>query len=158
MHQVSDRMTPLALLLLFICGLPLHATAQTPPVDAIIYTTRGEIPLKLITAATPEERRVGVMNRDTLKPFDGMLFLFPDENDYSFWMKDTRIPLDMIFVDARQTIVHVESDVEPYSLRKRNCGRKVNAVIELDGGRAAREGIAAGDNVRYELPKNMEIH
>lgn len=126
-------------------------------VDVTVYTTKGEVPLQLELAATPESRIQGLMHRDTLAPLDGMLFLFPKAHDYAFWMKDTRIPLDILFVNDEQRIVHIARDVAPYTKAERASGQPIVAVIELDGGRALKEAIAEGDHVRYDLPKSLEI-
>jgi len=133
------------------------AAQAAEAIDAIIYTTRGEVPLKLELAVTPETRIQGLMNRDSLAPYDGMLFVFPTAHDYAFWMKDTRIPLDMLFIDDKHTIVHVESDVAPYTKAERAAGQEIVAVIELDGGRAGRESILKGDRVRYDLPPSLQV-
>lgn len=133
------------------------APAMAEVIDATIFTKKGEVPLRLELAATPETRVHGLMERDSLAPLDGMVFLFPTPHDYAFWMKDTRIPLDMLFVDEKRRIVHIEADVPPYTKSERASGHEVVAVIELDGGRAARESIAKGDHVRYDLPKTLEI-
>lgn len=137
-----------------ICATSATATEV---VDVVIYTTRGEVPLKLELASTPETRVQGLMNRDGLAPADGMLFLFPSAYDYSFWMKDTRIPLDMLFINEKRAIVHIEADVPPYTRAERSSGQEITAVIELDGGRASSESIAEGDRVRYDLPKDIEV-
>lgn len=147
------------LVLLAVAHSPGAGHAHEPDaVDVIIYTTQGELPLSTELAANPEARALGLMHRDTLKPHDGMLFVFPKAADYRFWMKDTRLPLDMLFVDAEQTIVHIEENAKPYSLTERHAGRPVLAVIELDGGASASKGIAKGDKVRYALPKMAEIY
>lgn len=140
--------------------LALVLTAQSAlaaVIDATVYTTEGEVPLRLEVAADPKSREVGLMNRDAIGVHDGMLFLFPRPDDYRFWMKNTRIPLDMIFIDGKQVIVHIERAVPPYSLAARGADKPVHAIIELDGGRSDREGIAPGDHVRYELPPTLDI-
>lgn len=126
-------------------------------VDVVVYTTQGEVPLKLELAATPETREHGLMKRDALSPNDGMVFLFPAADDYAFWMKDTRIPLDMLFINAEHEIVYIEKAAKPYSTRSRSSGKEIVAVIELDGGRAGRESIVEGDRVRYDLPPTIQV-
>ena len=134
------------------------AALAAPLVDAVIYTTRGEVPLRLELAANPQTRAQGLMERDGLAPADGMLFLFPAAHDYTFWMKNTRMPLDMLFICDKRHIAYIEERAAPYSLTARSAARDdIVAVIELDGGRAAREGIARKDFVRYELPDDLEI-
>ena len=143
------------LLTLSLCLLALGAAA-TPPTEATVYTKRGEVIFRLETATTPQMRKVGLMNRDTLKPHDGMLFVFPRSGVYRFWMKNTRIPLDMIFIDTANTIADIKT-ARPHTLTSQVPRRAVIAVIELDAGRAAKEGIAVGDVVRYVLPKDSKI-
>lgn len=128
-----------------------------PVVDAVIYTKTGEVPVTLELAATPETRETGLMKRDTIGPHDGMIFIFPKAEDHTFWMKNTRIPLDMLFVRENRTIAHIASNTVPHSLTGRHADEPVCAVIELDGGRASREGIAEGDHVRYDLPPTVEV-
>lgn len=136
--------------------MPFGQAAATT-IEATIYTQQGERMFTLETASTPTEREQGLMNRDRLKPNDGMVFLFPRAGRYKFWMKDTRIPLDMIFIDDTQTVVAIEADVPPNSTGLRTSKAPAIAVIELDGGRAAREGIAPGDKVRYVLPETITV-
>lgn len=143
-------------LLVSFSPVPCSAAAL-PAIDATIYTKQGELPLKLEMAVTPAAREQGLMARDSLRPNDGMVFVFPVEDDYGFWMKDTRIPLDMLFIDGGNTVVYIEHSAKPYSLKERQPHSKVGAVIELDGGRASREGIAVGDKVRYVLPEGTMV-
>ena len=143
-------------LLLALLFFPLTAGA-TGTIDAVIFTKQGERPLRLELATTPEEREQGLMNRSNLAPNDGMLFVFPTANRVAFWMKDTKLPLDMLFIGPLMDIIHIEADTVPYSLTHHNSPNPTQAVIELDGGRAAKDGIAEGDMVRYALPKNISV-
>jgi len=79
-----------------------------------------------------------------------MLFVFDDVSDRSFWMKNTLIPLDMIFIGADGTIVGMKTNTPPLSLAPQSVGKPSKWVIEVAGGYAARAGIATGDKV--ELP------
>jgi uncharacterized membrane protein (UPF0127 family) len=133
------------------------AAAQAQTLEATIHTKRGDLPLVLEIAATPQARATGLMNRDHIGEADGMIFLFPEAAAQAFWMKNTRLPLDMLFVDASGTIVRLTANVPPLTLTPRPSGSPVLAVIELDGGRASRESIAQGDTVRYEVPPSLEI-
>lgn len=142
----------LAALVVAFCA----TSAMAEVVDATIFTRKGEVPLRLELAATPETRIKGLMDRDSLDPLDGMLFIFPTAHDYTFWMKDTRIPLDMLFIDEKNSIAHIEAKVPPYTKAERASGQPVIAVIELDGGRASAESVAKGDHVRYDLPPNFQ--
>ena len=100
-------------------------------------------------ARTPEQQATGLMNRSTLAPDRGMVFPFETPRPASFWMKNTLIPLDIIFIRADGTIANVEANTVPLSLESVNSAGTVAAVLEIPGGRAAELGIAAGDRVQW---------
>lgn len=98
------------------------------------------------------ERMRGLQNRTTLFPDAGMLFIFPESERHAFWMKDTLIPLDMIWLDSSRKVVHIESNVPP--CRKDPCPTYTPAtaalyVLELNAGQAASRGITLGDKAEY---------
>ena len=101
-------------------------------------------------ARTDAERARGLMNRASLPPDAGMLFLFPESDDHSFWMKNTFIPLDMIFIDEGGGIVGLVEQATPGSLTLRSIGAPSRYVLEVNGGWAAARGVRAGDRVRFE--------
>lgn len=106
-------------------------------------------------ASTPLEWKHGLMHR-TEMPFDhGMLFVFPEENMRSFWMKNTLIPLDMIFIRADGEIVNIQKNAKPYDLTSRPSTAPALAVLEINGGLSDRLGIAAGDIVYHDVFGNM---
>lgn len=131
---------------------------NAPTIHAEIVTANGvKIPLQLEVAATPEQRERGLMFRKTLAPNDGMTFLFPIAAPQKFWMKNTMLPLDMLFVDASGAIAYIITGV-PYSHEAVGTDIPITSVIEIDGGRAARDGITVGDTVIYALktsPQSM---
>lgn len=98
-------------------------------------------------ATTPDERRDGLMGRTSLAPDRGMLFVFPQSGMQEFWMKDTLIPLDMVFVRPDGTVAKVHDQAKPLDLTPISSGEAVIAVIELAGGRAKELGIAPGNVV-----------
>jgi len=98
-------------------------------------------------ADTEQSRERGLMFRKELPPGRGMLFDFHREQQVGFWMKNTLIPLDMIFIDGRGRIVSIEQDAKPMSEDVIMSGGQVRAVLEVDGGTARRLGIAPGDRV-----------
>ena len=100
-------------------------------------------------ARTEEEQAMGLMNRSTLAPDRGMIFPFEPPRDASFWMKNTLIPLDMIFVRADGSIANVEANTVPLSLEPVFSEGPVAAVLEIAGGRSAELGIKAGDKVKW---------
>ncbi|HYC61297.1 MAG TPA: DUF192 domain-containing protein [Thermoanaerobaculia bacterium] len=109
-------------------------------------------------AADPETRAQGLMYRDHLGRGAGMLFFFPESGEYPFWMKNTRIPLDMIWIDANHRVAHVKHEVPP--CRIADCPSYApNAIaqyiLEVDGGVARQHGLKAGDAVRFEGTENV---
>ena len=91
---------------------------------------------------------IGLMYRKTMPEDNGMLFLLSAEpKETAFWMKNTLIPLDMLFIARDCTIVNIHAGAEPLSLTPIPSGQPVTAVIELNGGRAQALGIKAGDKV-----------
>ena len=104
-------------------------------------------------AATPEQQAMGLMYRGKLDPDRGMIFPFDPPRDASFWMKNTLIPLDMIFVRADGSIANIAPNTVPYSEEPVYSDGPVAAVLELVGGRADELGIKAGDTVKWKAPK-----
>lgn len=110
-------------------------------------------PIHVEVAADNATREQGLMYRDQLPPDRGMIFLFPSTAEYSFWMKNTLMPLDMIWIDEGHRIVHIAHDVppcraEPCTSYPPNVLSKY--VLELAGGVAAKHRLADGQTVRFE--------
>ena len=117
---------------------------------ALTVTSSGTVHRFVVEVArTGQEQMTGLMNRATLAPDHGMVFPFDPPRDASFWMKNTLIPLDMIFVRADGSIANIEADTVPLSLEPMSSAGTVRAVFEIAGGRAAELGIKAGDTVDW---------
>ena len=101
-------------------------------------------------ARTPEEQSHGLMDRQSLAPDRGMIFPYAPAQPVAFWMKNTYIPLDMIFVSPGGRILRIEPNTVPLSLEPVGSGDAVEAVLEIAGGRSAELGIAAGDLVAWK--------
>ena len=99
-------------------------------------------------ARTPDEQQRGMMFRESLAPDRGMIFPYDPPQPASFWMENTLIPLDMIFIRADGTIARIAT-AEPLSQELVPSGEPVAAVLEIAGGRAAQLGIKAGDRVEW---------
>jgi len=118
--------------------------------SAIFHTSSGEVEVSLEIADSPEERSRGLMFRESLPEKSGMLFVFGDEAVRTFWMKNTYLPLDMIFISSGLGIVHIEKDAQPcesdpcttYSSRL-----PARYVIEVNAGFSERNGLVTGDSV-----------
>ncbi len=101
-------------------------------------------------ARSPQEQAKGLMFRKSLADDEGMIFPFPIPKFASFWMKNTVIPLDLIFVRTDGTIESIAANAEPLSLESRSSGEPVAMVLEIRGGLAEELGIKAGDTVKWK--------
>ena len=101
-------------------------------------------------ARTGPEQETGLMNRPAMAADHGMIFPYSPARGVAFWMKNTMIPLDMIFVAPGGKILRIEADAVPYSLEPVPSGGDIEAVLELNGGRAASLGINDGDQVDWK--------
>lgn len=99
-------------------------------------------------AADPKAQEKGLMYRTDLPDNKGMWFVFERAYRVGMWMKNTLIPLDMIFVDEAGVVRHIEHEAEPESLILRQSPVDVRFVLEIAGGEAKRKHIAPGDRVR----------
>ena len=100
-------------------------------------------------ARSPEEQAYGMMNRLSLGPDRGMIFPYDPPQPVAFWMKDTLIPLDIIFVAPGGTILRIAENAVPLSLENVPSGGPVEAVLELAGGRSSELGLRPGDRVEW---------
>jgi uncharacterized membrane protein (UPF0127 family) len=98
-----------------------------------------------------KERAQGLMFRESLPKSAGMLFVYPKPQRTGFWMKNTLIPLDMIFADATGRVVRVHSNAVPGDQTVIDSGGEVLATLEINGGLAARLGIAPGAEMRHPV-------
>mgnify|MGYP001815533790 FL=1 len=129
-------------------AVPANSAASNLP-QAI--TAAGTI-ISLELALTPEEIGQGLMYRPHLAENSGMLFLFRQERVPSFWMKDTMIPLDLLFLDGHGVILEISENAQPCAVEP--CPQYIPthaawAVLEVNAGFAARHGLAAGDTLAF---------
>jgi uncharacterized membrane protein (UPF0127 family) len=101
-------------------------------------------------ARTSDELARGLMYRTSLAPDAGMLFVFPETGGHAFWMKNTFIPLDMIFVDEALRVVAVIADVAPHTTELRDPGVPARYVVEVNAGWARARGVGPGARVTFE--------
>ncbi|HEX9265494.1 MAG TPA: DUF192 domain-containing protein [Candidatus Binatia bacterium] len=126
-------------------------TACRADPNVAISTRQGrEVVFQVEIADSPAKRELGLQYRRDLAPDRGMIFLFPAETEQTFWMKNTPIPLDMIFIDHERKIVGIVEQTVPFSLDARSVGKPSQFVLEINGGLTKRYGIQAGDRVRFE--------
>ncbi|WIM13789.1 MAG: DUF192 domain-containing protein [Enhydrobacter sp.] len=117
----------------------------------VIVTRSREIKFDVEMALTEPQREHGLMFRKQMGPYEGMLFDFYHEQKVSFWMKNTLIPLDMLFIAGDGTIRHIYANAKPLSTDTIPSEYPVRAVLEINGGTAALLGIKPGDKVRHPI-------
>jgi uncharacterized protein len=149
----------LAAALLVGCRAPGPTVADAAPAStavaqgarAIVESPSGRArTVRLEVVRTPADMARGLMFRERLGDDEGMLFVFPDSSEHVFWMKNTLLPLDMIFIDGAGSVVGVVERAEPQTLTPRTVGAPSRLVLEVIGGWSATHGVAKGDRVRFE--------
>ncbi len=164
------RIAPLLLgfaLILGACGTKVPTSSGTVPSTTAAKTSNTSRPAVILAngsrveievVSDPETRAQGLMFRSSLSPDRGMLFVFPTQDLYPFWMKNTLIPLDMIWIDRNRKVVFVASDVPPCTADPCASYPPSGAalyVLELAAGQAAARSIRPGDVVRIEGTENI---
>src|SRR5258708_4947570 len=142
-------------LALFVLMLTLPALAQRPITyekDTLVVETasgaRHSFNIEL--AVTPDQMAQGLMYRRQMAADAGMLFIYPAPQPTAFWMKNTLIPLDMLFIAADGHILNIAERTIPLTETPIPSAGPIKAVLELNGGTSARLGIKPGDRVRYK--------
>jgi uncharacterized membrane protein (UPF0127 family) len=144
----------LAVLLILAAGGDAYADSPTRPNidltticgDFHVEKQNGEIiDLSLEIAANPERRTKGLMHREYLAPNGGMLFVFKPARNMAMWMKNTLIPLDILFVAPDRTIINIHENAIPHDLTPMPSGGVIGYAVELQGGAVERLGLSAGD-------------
>ena len=149
--------SPLLRTLLMALALGATSCKTEQPADTgaagVVKMKLGRETFALEVADTPRKQQLGLMHRKSMPQDRGMLFVFPDEQERNFWMKNTLIPLDMIWMDADHRIVHIAHDVAP--CKADPCpnyppNAKASSVLELAAGVAAKHHLKDGDVLRFE--------
>ena len=127
--------------------LPISVWACSP--DSVqVRGPFGQARFSVELADDHDSRAQGLMFRDELALSAGMLFVYERPQELSFWMRNTRIPLDMIFIDSAGVVQHVHENAIPFDETPNRGGRGI-AVLEINGGLAARLGIAKGAEIKH---------
>ena len=134
-----------------------------PPVVApaptvVLQTSDARtIAVRVELARTEDERARGLMYRNHLEPDAGMLFLFPRPSALAFWMKNTLIPLDMLFMDHDRRIIGIVENAAPETETPRRVDGDAEFVLEIGGGLARRWGVTPGSTAEFRgLPGGVE--
>lgn len=142
------RLLGLAFLGLFLSYQAL-AVEFGPPEDLTVETQLGSFPLSVEVADDSAKRAQGLMHRKSLPTGYGMLFDFGEEREVHFWMKNTYVPLDMIFIAKGGTVAAIRKNAQPLSERTISSGVPVRFVLEVEAGVANQMGLKVGDRVRH---------
>jgi len=138
-----------------LCFSPAgHAASILEPLT--IETTNGPKIYQVEVMRTDADRARGLMLRPMMPADRGMLFDFGKVDKVAMWMKDTLIPLDMLFIRKDGTIARITAMTEPMSERILSSGEPVLAVLEINGGQSAHFGIKEGDVVRHKIFGNVK--
>ena len=141
--------------LLVVVALVAACTHTSParvvrdPEVVLVAAGGAELRVKVEVARTPEETQRGLMFRDHLDDGKGMLFLFPEPRKLQFWMHNTYIPLDMIFITSEMKILGVVEKATPLTDDPRGPAGVSQYVLEVPGGWAGVHGVRAGGVVRF---------
>lgn len=149
MTRRADRsVSTLLLLFILACTGRNAPNGEHPESIRLVgrYQTRV---IGIEIARTPEEHRRGLSNRPALGEDRGMLFIFTDEVDRTFWMKETHFPLDIIFLDGERRIVGIVRRATPESEELLSVGKPSRYVLEVEGGLMDRIGMTEGDRIPF---------
>ena len=139
---------PLLLLAaLFLC----YACSTEKKSAVVIHPKNGSNPVKVIVevAQTAGQRSMGLMYRKKLGRTRGMLFLFEREQKHRFTMRNTAIPLDILFIDSSKTVIGILENTKPYANGPFSIDRASRYALEVNAGFCARNGISTGDTVVF---------
>lgn len=147
--RVSLRFTSAILGLYLALNSAVFAACQPNVVDLKGAKSSARFTIEL--ADTDETRSYGLMNRTSMANSSGMLFVYDTPGVAAFWMKNTLIPLDMIFLDAQGKVRHIHENAIPGDLTTIYGGDNIKAVLEINGGLSRRLRLAPGDVMRHEI-------
>jgi len=131
-----------------VCG-PGVASAEMRREPVVLVTETGQHTIDAEIADTPETKATGLMFRRSLDADSGMLFIYDKPQNITMWMKNTYISLDMIFADARGTIIRIARNTEPFSTDIIEAGGLAKVVLEVPAGTARRLNLKRGDKLQH---------
>jgi uncharacterized membrane protein (UPF0127 family) len=136
-------------LLLLLLSSPLDPGAALTTGTLVLETASGSHRFNIEVTTNEAEREHGLMFRRSLPSDSGMLFVYDSPRPVAMWMKNTPIPLDMVFIDAFGRVHRIETRTEPFSMAPISSEGEVLAILELNAGTADAIGLKAGDKVLF---------
>jgi uncharacterized membrane protein (UPF0127 family) len=122
-----------------------YSAPKSPPLGTLTFhTLASEVSFNVEIAEDAESRATGLMYREELRPLSGMLFMFEENGHYYFWMKNTPLSLDLIFMNEAFSIVAIIPDAAPNSLKNLDPGQDSRFVLEIAAGTAKKYGLKPG--------------
>jgi uncharacterized membrane protein (UPF0127 family) len=143
---------------LFVAAIVAVEPAAASVLQSLsLVSEKGAYAFKIELAADDKTRMKGLMDRASLGKDRGMLFDLGEDRVANMWMKNTLIPLDMVFIKADGRIAAIAKNTEPMSLAIISSGVRVRAVLEINGGMADTMGLKPGDYVRHPMFKAASV-
>jgi len=128
--------------------LAVSACASDPRV--VVHGASGDVAVTVELATTPTQQEIGLMYRKELAESAGMLFVFDQSVEHPFWMKNTVLPLDMIFLGDDRRIVGIVKNAAPFTTTPRTVGKPSRYVLEVNAGFSDKHGLGDGDQATFE--------
>lgn len=148
--RVGSLFGQLALCLFVTVGLSAQAIAECSPSVVAIKGDFGQARFNIEVADDAGERAQGLMFRESMPYASGMLFVYESPRSVAFWMRNTLIPLDMIFIDSTGTIAHIHENAIPLDETPIPGGDQILAVLEINAGLSKRLGLETGNVLQHE--------
>jgi uncharacterized membrane protein (UPF0127 family) len=147
-----DQMRLILFYLLLAAAPALVTTPAEPKLERVsVDTAKGAQVFMVEVVREEKERNRGLMFRESMAKDRGMLFDYDPPQEISFWMKNTFIPLDIIFIDVEGKIISIAEKTTPLSLTPLPSGGEARGVLEINGGLSEKLGIKVGDRVHHAL-------
>ena len=141
------RFLTIVILLLGLTSANVVTACEPDKID--IRSDNSSVRFTTEVVDSPETRALGLMNREALGMFEGMLFVYPNPQPMRFWMRNTLIPLDMIFIDQTGTVAKVHANAVPLDETAIFGGDSIFAVLEINGGLAETLAITTGTVIQH---------
>ena len=157
---------PFAVILLVVCLFACKDEPKSIKTEDIKFTKEGELSIFSLRDSLPQkirtldielaendyERETGLMYRTSMEEKQGMLFIFPTEKPQSFYMRNTLIPLDIIYIDDDYKIVSFQKNAEPLNENSLPSGEPAKYVLEINAGLSDRWKLTVGDSISFSRP------